>query len=149
VTPEVAVRMRGLFLAVAELAAVVTAGSFALWPRADRITRENCERIQSQSRNGGMTLAQAVAILGPPGDYRTGPTGFQGSQILEEADEHGCQEADWTWQADHGFLRVYPCRDDENRVAGAWFLTEEPIEQTPLENFRWRVKRVWRKWFPE
>jgi hypothetical protein len=87
--------MRRWKLVAAEVqAALVTAGSFALWPRADRITRENCERIQSQSRNGAMTLAQAVAILGPPGDYRTRPTGFHGAQILEEPDERRSQKQD-------------------------------------------------------
>ena len=38
-----------------------------LWPRPDRITRENYERIRV-----GMSSAEVEAILGgPPGDYRT------------------------------------------------------------------------------
>jgi hypothetical protein len=96
-----------------------------------------------------MTLAEVEAILGPPGDYRSGPTGFHGAQILEEPDERRFQKRDWSWESDHGFLRVYPSRDDENRVAGAWFMGWDSVEQTPRQNLLWRAKRLWRRWFPE
>ena len=53
-------------MALAGLAVVVAVGAVVLWPRADWITRENCDRIHE-----GTTLEEAAAILGPPGDYRT------------------------------------------------------------------------------
>jgi hypothetical protein len=62
---------RWKLLAALGLAVVVAAGSF-LWLRPNpalRITRENCDRIRA-----GMTRAEVEAILGPPGDYTTGPT---------------------------------------------------------------------------
>src|ERR1700722_7606055 len=48
--------------------AVVAVGAFVLWPRKHRITRENYERIRE-----GMSRAELEAILGPSGDYTTGP----------------------------------------------------------------------------
>jgi hypothetical protein len=48
--------------------ALLTAGAFVAWPRPDRITRENFDRIQLE-----MGQAEVEAILGPPGDYTTGP----------------------------------------------------------------------------
>src|SRR4051794_12025520 len=54
------------------LAVLLAAGVFVLWPRADRITRENFDRIR-----GGMSREEVYAILGPPGDYRTGPVKYQ------------------------------------------------------------------------
>ena len=59
-------RRRKLLVVLAGLA-VVAAGVVVLWPRPDRITRENCDRIRP-----GMTRAEVEAILGPPDDYRTG-----------------------------------------------------------------------------
>jgi hypothetical protein len=53
------------------LAVLVGVGAF-LWLRPNpalRITHENCDRIRA-----GMTRAEVEAILGPPGDYTTGPT---------------------------------------------------------------------------
>jgi hypothetical protein len=45
-------------------AVLLAAGAFVLWPRPERITRENFKRIRE-----GMTQAEVEAILGPPGDY--------------------------------------------------------------------------------
>jgi hypothetical protein len=55
-------RRRTLLVALAGLAVVVV-----LWPPEDRITEANLGRIKE-----GMTQAEVEAILGPPGDYRTG-----------------------------------------------------------------------------
>jgi hypothetical protein len=40
--------------------------ALALWPRPDRITQENCDRITR-----GMSREEVCALLGPPGDSRT------------------------------------------------------------------------------
>ena len=62
-------RRRTLLVVLAGLTVVVAAGAVVLWPRTpSRITLENCNRIRE-----GMSRAEVEAILGPPGDYRTGP----------------------------------------------------------------------------
>jgi hypothetical protein len=73
-------RRRTLLVALAGLAVVVGAGTVVLWPRADRITLENFDRIKK-----GMRRAEVEAILGPPGDYTTGPTE---TTFLESASKH-------------------------------------------------------------
>jgi hypothetical protein len=73
-------RRRKLLVALVGLAVVVAAGAVVLWPQAappSRVTRENYDCIQE-----GMTRAEVEAILGPPGDYRTG----LGESVLGEAD---------------------------------------------------------------
>jgi hypothetical protein len=80
------VRRRKLLVALAGLAVVVAAVVVVLWPRPDRITQENYDRIRVGGLWGedwathdnrapvkkGMTRTEVEAILGPPGDYRTG-----------------------------------------------------------------------------
>src|SRR6516164_10518508 len=62
-------RRRTLLVVLAGLAGLVAAVVVVLWPRPSlRITLENCKRIRE-----GMSRAEVEAILGPPGDYRTGP----------------------------------------------------------------------------
>jgi hypothetical protein len=56
-------RRRKLLVALAWLAVVVAAGVVVLWPRENRITQENCDRIKE-----GMSQAEVEAILGPSGD---------------------------------------------------------------------------------
>ena len=61
--------------------AIVLAAAFVLRsPRADRITPENYARVQP-----GMTRAEVEAILGPPGDFRKGPSNAP-NPALEAAD---------------------------------------------------------------
>jgi hypothetical protein len=64
-------RRRQLLVALAVLAVLVAVGLFVLWPRLDRITDENFNRIQE-----GMSRAEVEAILGPPGDCRAAPTTY-------------------------------------------------------------------------
>src|SRR5262249_54020078 len=75
-------RRRTLLVTLAGLAVVVAAGAGVLWPRAESgITVENFRRIRE-----GMTLAEAIAILGPPGDYSTLETASP--PILSEEDAY-------------------------------------------------------------
>jgi hypothetical protein len=60
-------RRRKLRWVLAGLAVLLLAvGGFVLWPRPNRVARENFDRIRE-----GMTRAEVEAILGPPGDYQT------------------------------------------------------------------------------
>jgi hypothetical protein len=52
-------RRRKLLGAVAGLAVLVAVGVFALWPRTERVTRENFDRIKE-----GMSRAEVEAIHG-------------------------------------------------------------------------------------
>jgi hypothetical protein len=78
-------RRRTLLAALAGLAVVVAAGAWLLWPRQDRITPENLDRIEL-----GMTRAEVEAILGgPPGDYRTVWTDWEMNLMKERRIEQG------------------------------------------------------------
>jgi hypothetical protein len=141
-------RRRRLLAALVGLAVVVTAGMFVLWPRLEppsRITRENSDRIQV-----GMSRAEVEAILGPPGDYRNGPTN---PVILGDLGEGTwpwsrpnttCAE----WVGDTGWLCVEFNNGDGTMRAGD-FLERKRIAQHPLDNLLWRLKRQWHRWFPE
>ncbi len=57
------------WLAAAGVLALLMICALVLWPWSDRVTPENFDRIEA-----GMTLADLCELLGPPGDYRSGPT---------------------------------------------------------------------------
>jgi hypothetical protein len=150
-----------LLVALAGLAVVVAAEVVVLWPRSSsRITRENFEQIKE-----GMNRAEVEAILGPPGDYRTG---------------HG--ETDLTtvhmaWSPDGGPLkpntdwsRIPGQSPEDPRLWAEWMndsiviviaigqsgsvvqtvgFPRRRTTQGPLENLLWRAKRQWYRWFPE
>src|SRR6516162_2477131 len=85
-------RRRTLLVVLVGLAVVVAVGAVVLWPQPpSRITRENYDRIRE-----GMSRAEAQAILGPPGDYTTGPL------------------ATWAREHTHRWRQTYvPADDDE------------------------------------
>jgi hypothetical protein len=66
-------RRRTLLVAGGGLAVVVAAGAMVLWSPTNLVTEENCKRIHQ-----GMTRTQVEEILGPPGDYTTGPVKLPG-----------------------------------------------------------------------
>jgi hypothetical protein len=121
-----------------------------LQPQEDRITQDNCDRVRE-----GMTPAEVEAILGPPGDYRNGPTE---PEMLNLFPPSGI-DWDWgdRWQGDRGEIVVYRKGDSDpciigsgpDRVEGAQFVEVQRVEQNPLANLVWLAKRQWRRWFPE
>jgi hypothetical protein len=123
--------------------AVVTAVAFVLWPRnTPLVTRENYERIVSD-----MTPSDVETILGPAGDYRTGPTEECGKTAAawlsakRESRVHRCY-GDW-WESDSAAIFVQ--MDPEGDILKEY----TPCTlKGPLEVFLWRAKRQWRKWFP-
>jgi hypothetical protein len=129
-------RKRTLLVALAALAVVGAAGVVVLWPRADRITEANLERIKE-----GMSRAEVDAILGgPPGDYRTGPTepGRRTVFTLGPPPER--------WLADAGV--AYVSFDDAGRVQDLHFSPNEPADIGPFDKLIWRLQRQWHRWFP-
>jgi hypothetical protein len=128
---------------------LLVGGAIAFWPRADRITQENCDRIRK-----GMTLAEVEAILGPPGDYRNGPTDFDLPDWWATPTGVGGQA--WAvWKGDHGGIYVFrygdgdpaiASDDDPNSVSGAEFIDLKPIDRGAFADLIWRAKRLWHRW---
>jgi hypothetical protein len=130
-------RRRKLLVALAGLAVVVAAGAVVLWPRVPRVTLENGNRILR-----GMSRAEVIAILGPPGDYTTGPGIWKGTEkgiwIDQTKDDFpetpGGQVEGW-W-GDTAVIRIAFSR---NRVAYVYMDPFVKKELGPLENFLWRI----------
>jgi hypothetical protein len=133
---------------LATLTAIVLLGIVVVlmsWPRSDRITRENCQRIRS-----GMSRAEVLAILGPPGDYSTGPLvyAYQGRSIPFRipTDPNVIPESIVTqWADDSGGILVH--FDAGDRVLSADFFPLTREEQGRFENFLWRLRRKCQRWF--
>lgn len=142
------------------LVAVLAAGGFELWPRPNRITWD-FNRIEP-----GMSRAEVEAILGPPGDYRTGPTttaaynrivlfpsgclSFGGT--VQARVSGGMDQGDWCstspgeiWESDAGKAKIVFTDDRVSQVEKS---SADKVSQNAAENLLWRAKRQWRKWFP-
>ncbi len=168
-------RGRKLRWVVAGLAvALLALGACVLWPRANRVTPEDFNRIKE-----GMNLAEVEAILGPPGDYRSGPTVVTlpaygryppGLVPLLEHKGHWQVWASQTlvWETDEArvvvgvlppgqvpptiFRKALPNlgyeKPDPGGVISARY-DDMQLQSGPLDNLLWRLKRQWRRWFPE
>src|SRR5690349_20867928 len=109
-------------LGLLALLAVIAATAVALWPQPDRITFENCDRITE-----GMSRAEVYAILGSPGDYRTGPVVYVGEGGKPRVmDQFGMpfEAADYAaWLSDEAYVVVH--LGDGGRVKQERFLARE------------------------
>jgi hypothetical protein len=116
-------RRRTLLVVLAGLAVVVAAGVVVLSPqRPSRITPDNFDRIRD-----GMGHVEVEAILGPPGDYRTGPNwGDSEAAYVAPPPTAGIE-----WLADDGCRRVV--FDRSGRVEFSYFEPSRRMEQTRLE----------------
>jgi hypothetical protein len=146
-------------LGVAALTLVLAVGTAVMWPRpgiSSRITSENFDLIKAS-----MPRVDVEAVLGPPGDYRTGPT-LAGTSGGKQVANLG---ANWppTSYADSGHLTLIVGNDvvweDDAAHVVVWFDDKGTVEcgeyvstyrqqQGPLDNLLWRAKRQWRRWFP-
>jgi hypothetical protein len=103
------------------------------WPQPDRVTQENFDRIRP-----AMTRAEVEAILGPPGDYTTGPVT---NSALKQYLGHGT----WLdWQTDTAWVTIV--LDEPGGVAQTRFVKWARLEQGPLDNLLWRAKRQLNRW---
>jgi hypothetical protein len=152
-------RRRKLLVALAGLAVVVAAGVVVLWPREDRVTRANYDRVLI-----GMKRADVEAILGPPGDYRTG---------LGETGNEAVYGMYWDYDLDLDVTLPnwsrFPGQSPEDlSLLASWmsdsFLIGITIDESgqvvdklglprrktygQLDNLLWRAKRQWHRWFP-
>jgi hypothetical protein len=102
-------------------------------PTNPRITRENVGRIKE-----GMTREEVEAILGPAGDYRTGPTGAIGGQSEFLRDTESLAPPLW-WVSDDAQAMVWFV---DGKV---WLTLVNSMEPGPVglfELLRWR----WNRW---
>jgi hypothetical protein len=132
-------RRRKLLVALAGLT-VLAAGTIVLWPRPDRITRENYRRIQI-----AMSLAEVEAILGPEGDYTTAPVGP--TLVLDFLSDESPVPVPFicTWYGDSAAIRLG--FDKQAKILWGQYQGQVAEKQGALENLLWRIKRQCRKWF--
>jgi hypothetical protein len=113
--------------------ALVAARPLLFPPTNPRLTRVNFDRIKE-----GMKLADIEAILGPPGDYRTGPV----DKDLQIDTVH-LSSGPWShaWFGDKAIILTWI--DEDGTVYMPRF---EPVEMEPvglLALLRWRCDRWW------
>jgi hypothetical protein len=153
VTSVVAMRKSMLLGAAMPVVALIVAVALLARPQAPPFSIENFDRIRK-----GMSLPEVEAILGPPGDYRTGPTvPVDSSARRVNRYPPGMTAFDWSqggyssieWESDTAFVHVtlVPPLLFDGKVASALHMDMKP-EQGPLERLLSRAKRQWRKWFP-
>jgi hypothetical protein len=135
----------------AGVVALVAVGTFGLWPRPDRVTRENFGRLKPR-----MIQSEVYAIFGPPGDYTTGPIVEGG--ITERTTDDTCTLVVWpiphfplpiceVWETDGAQMEVMYSASGE--LMFSYWISQDKTSQSPLEDLLWRTKRQWRKWFPK
>jgi hypothetical protein len=131
-------------VALAGLAVVVAAVAVVLWPKPPRVTWESFDRLHT-----GMSRPEVEAILGPPGNYTTSPPGAMGESIVQDA-ETGEQDAPGVtgliWIAEAGIIEVN--FDNVGQASRIVYSPLTPLNQNLLDNFLWRAKRQWHRWFP-
>jgi hypothetical protein len=150
-------RWRKLWWALTGLVLLASIARLVLWPQPERVTRENFARIHK-----GMTRAEVVAILGPPGDYRTGPAvPVQGVWDEGDQNDEGGRPRPQGFVLIGGAAEVWGenvwCNDTltailnftpESKVLGKVGWVNERVKQGPLDHLHWRLERQRRRWFP-
>lgn len=138
-------RRRIAFLTVVVIA--LCGFAFAFRPSESRVTRENFDRIRK-----GMSRAEVEAILGTPGDYRTGPMQYDPMTMLMDGSEYWRSElmAISEWQGDEGTILVAFERSTGSpggALLAEWGEVTEP-QANPIRRILWRVERLWKKQVP-
>jgi hypothetical protein len=137
-------------MVLAGLAVVVAASAVMLWPEPAQLTRQitraNCDRVKKR-----MTLAEVTEILGPPGDYTTGPVAWRPVdpltyELLRPPPKPKQMLAHYEWIADTAKFDAIIV--DPDGVQAYWFSPVTRPPQSPVELFVWWTKRQWRRWFP-
>jgi hypothetical protein len=111
-----------------------------LWPRPNRFTPENYDRIHK-----GMTQSEVEALLGPPGDYTTMDTDLGGTATMD-VDHSGGQYRPVVWRSERANVFVH--LNPRGEVVGKGYFPVQAVDHGPLGNVLWRAKRQWQKWFP-
>jgi hypothetical protein len=120
--------------------------AMVMWPWPERIAERNFTRIAE-----GMRRAEVEAILGPPGDYTTGPTDSpaRGGLYLLKRDEsyYPMYDATQEWKGNTAIIRVG--FDSANVATYKEYVRNYRVDQGLFDNLLWRLQRQWHRWFPE
>jgi hypothetical protein len=107
----------------------------------------------------GMTRDEVYAVVGPPGDYSSGPLMNMASIFACNASPRDAEDflppstetvtgeivKRVEWRTDNAIASVFFRPTGE--VRDKYLSTVSRIGQTPVENLLWRAKRQWRRWF--
>jgi hypothetical protein len=101
--------------------------------------------------HNGMTLAEVETVLGPPGNYTTQRPRYELTEaIIKQLKNSYREEADRDvefWQYNDVYLEIV--FDNEGKVLNIQCNSMPTPNGGPLDNLFWRMKRQWRRWFPE
>ncbi len=138
--------------------ALIALAAFVLWPRQPRITRETCGRVGQ-----GMTRAEVESLLGPPGDYRTGPVDYDRGLVpikitpiingglppsaLPNTYRAASDDDIARWTGDSAYIAVQ-FNPDDGRVETWYVVPTSKAAQSPLSDLLWRLRRQWHRWSP-
>jgi hypothetical protein len=100
-----------------------------------RLTRENFGRI-----HGGMSRREVEALMGPPGDYRTGPT--TPSEVAGHIGDPSRPEVRLVWKGDEAEFSVWVRPDPSERVWGISFIKTGPLQVGMVDWLKWRWQRL-------
>jgi hypothetical protein len=93
-------------------------------------------------------LSEVVRYVGSPGDYRTRPTTSPNSDVIcVDNDGRAVMSTCARWEGDT--IVVHAWMTDDGVVTHLQHEDVRPITQGPIESAIWRLKRQWRRWFPE
>jgi hypothetical protein len=125
--------------------AVVTAAGVVVWPRPNRVTAENVERLRV-----GMTRNEVEAIIGLPGDHSTQETVVMPMTSTSWTDvigETNRNERKDRWIGDDTWVDV--AFDKTGQVTWMQLGKRNVVDHGLFGNLLWRAKRQWHRWFPE
>jgi hypothetical protein len=140
-------------LAGVAVVALLAVAAVVLWPYPNRVTRQNFDRIRL-----GMSLAEVEAILGPPGDYRTGDTvviAIDANRLLTDPSSAlrtkpgpatAQPEVRKVWEGDKGEIAIY---FQAAGVSDKHFRPALSSGQSAFDRLRWRIRRQRQKWLPD
>jgi hypothetical protein len=148
-------RTRKLWWVGAGLApvALVAVGAIVLPPQGDPIVRGKCQQLRT-----GMTMAEAEAILGLPGDYSTK---YHRNGIERHLDFHRTLDASGFadvmsdkpgttthhWRYEKTIVEVH--YSASGLIAAVDCYSYAGQEQEDPDGLLARARRLWRHWFPE
>jgi hypothetical protein len=138
-------RKRKLWWLVGGLVLVVLAVvGFVAWRQPLPVTADSCAQVRQ-----GMSRAEVESLLGPPGDYTTGPVLSipLDWQIWGVKSDGGLGRLPTLqWHGDAGTIFI---AFGSNKVVNKHFEPAQLQHQSLLENLLWRAERQWRRWFSE
>jgi hypothetical protein len=132
-------RSRRLLGALAVVLPAIAVGAWALLPRSSRSLVRGIYQIKA-----GMSRSEVEIVLGPPGDYRSGPVNY-GSPMPFAVPGSTNSAADF-WANDTGYAFVFFDESGQVTRFGAYLGVRE--SQDVFDNLLWRLNRQWGKWFP-